>query len=90
VDRKETNGEITRGVYSEQLTVVIGKGAYDEEGHMNTKFLEANGIGPYPRELQRAWDVMRDEAGGNYDFRKDFWKKKQEKGWARSRNPRQR
>ena len=35
VDMKDTNGEISRGTYSEQLTMVIGEGAYDEEGHKN-------------------------------------------------------
>ena len=39
VDMKETNGKITKGIYSEQLTAVIGEGAYDEGGHRNTQFL---------------------------------------------------
>ncbi len=37
--RKERNGEITQGVYSSQLTGIIGQGAYDEEGHRNERFL---------------------------------------------------
>jgi hypothetical protein len=72
VDRKETNGEITKGIYSEQLTAEIGEGAYDEGGHRNTQFLGASGIGPYPREMQRAWDVLRDETGENYGFQEEF------------------
>ncbi len=59
VDKKETNGEITKGIYSEQLTAMIGEGAYDEGGHRNTQFLEATRIGPYPREMQKAWDQER-------------------------------
>ena len=68
VDRTETKGEVTKGVYSEQLTAVIGEGAYDEAGHMNTQFLEATGIGRYPKEMQKAWDELRDEAVDNYGF----------------------
>ncbi len=48
VDKAEPNGEVTKGIYSEQLTTVIGEGAYDEGGHMHTLFLAATGIGPYP------------------------------------------
>ena len=40
VDRKERNGEITVGTYSDQLTGVVGSGAFDEEGHKNSQFLE--------------------------------------------------
>ena len=54
VDKTETNGEVTKGVYSEQLTAVIGEGSYDEAGHKNTRFLEATGIGPYPMEMLKA------------------------------------
>ncbi len=49
-----------------QMTNIIGKGAYDAEGHINTKFLEAQGIGPYPREMRRAWIVIREDAIANY------------------------
>jgi hypothetical protein len=68
VDKKESNGEITKGIYSEELTLVIGEGAYDEDGHMNTQFLEATRIGPYPKEMQKAWDELSDEAADNYGF----------------------
>jgi hypothetical protein len=36
VDKKEGNGEITKGIYSDQLTAVFGEGAFDETGHKNT------------------------------------------------------
>ncbi len=39
---------------------------YDDEGHKNTEFLDAKGIGPYPRELRRAWTMIREEAIANY------------------------
>ncbi len=68
MDRKDNNGEITIGTYSDQLTAVIGKGAFDETCHRNTQFLAATGIGPYPKEMQKAWDTMRDEAMSNYGF----------------------
>ncbi len=74
VDRKATNGEITAGIYSQQLTVVIGEGAYDEDGHKNTQILEATGIGPYPREMQKAWDELKNEAGENYGLQEEFQK----------------
>ena len=51
---------------------MIGERAYDENGHRNTQFLKATGIGPYPREMQMAWDVLRDEAGNNYGFHEGF------------------
>ena len=62
IDRKEKNGEVTVGVYSNQMNHIIGEGAYDTEGHRNTKFLEATGVGPFPREMQQAWTKMRQEA----------------------------
>jgi hypothetical protein len=40
IDRKDDNGEVTVGVYTRQMTHIIGEGAYDAEGHMNTQFLE--------------------------------------------------
>jgi len=72
VDRKESNGEITTGTYSDQLTAVIGEGAYDEDGRKNSMFLEATRVGPYPREMQKAWDALRDEAADNYGFQEGF------------------
>ena len=51
---------------------MIGEGAYDEDGHRNTHFLEATGIIPYPKEMQKAWDELRDEAGDNYGFHEGF------------------
>ena len=36
VDMKERNGEVTKGTYTDQLTEVVGEGAFDEEGHMNS------------------------------------------------------
>jgi hypothetical protein len=66
VDRKERNGEITKGTYSDQLTEVVGEGAFDEEGHRNTKFLRSTTVGPYPGEMQTAWGVLRSEAAANY------------------------
>ncbi len=53
-DRKDISGEITKGTYSDQLTAVIGEGAFDEEGHRNAQFLRATGGGPYPKEMQKA------------------------------------
>ncbi len=66
IDRKDTSGEITRGTYTDQLTAAIGEGAFDEAGHRNARFLEATEVGPYPREMQRAWSTMREEARNNY------------------------
>jgi hypothetical protein len=51
VDRKDSNGEITTGIYSDQLTAAIGEGAFDEAGHNNSHFLEATRIMPYPGEM---------------------------------------
>ena len=55
-----------KGTYSDQLTEVVGARAFDEEGHMNSQFLRSTTVGPYPREMQAAWDVLRDEAAANY------------------------
>ena len=90
VDMMEANGEVTKGVYSEQLTAVIGEGAYDEAGHRNTKFLEATGIGPYPMEMQKAWDELREEAADNYGFQEGLSEEEAKKKWCRSRSPRRR
>jgi len=35
IDITEANGECTPGYYAQKLTEVIGKGAYDGEGHRN-------------------------------------------------------
>ncbi len=49
IDRnKDKNGEVAVGVYARQMTPIIGEGAYDAEGHMNTMFLEAIEVGPFP------------------------------------------
>ncbi len=66
VDRKDRNGEVRKGTYSDQLAEVVGEGAFDEEGHMNFKFLGSTTVGPYPGEMQAAWDVLRNEAATNY------------------------
>ena len=72
MDRNERNGEVTKGTYSDQLTEVVGAGAFDEEGHKNSKFIGSTTIGPYPGEMQAAWDVLRGEAAANYGL---------EEGW---------
>ena len=51
IDREDENGEVTVGVYSRQMTHIIGEGAYDAEGHMNTQFLEATEVGSFPKEM---------------------------------------
>jgi hypothetical protein len=51
---------------------VIGERAYDEDDHKNTQFLEATGTGPFPREMQKAWGELRDEAADNYGCREGF------------------
>ena len=51
---------------------MVGEGAFDEEGHKNSQFLGSTTVGPYPDEIQAAWDVMRDEAAANYGM---------EEGW---------
>ncbi len=66
VDMRESNGEITKGVYAEQLTAVIGEGAYNAENHRNKQFMGATTVGPYPEVMQEAWGVMRRGAATNY------------------------
>ncbi len=68
MDRKDISGEITQGTYSDQLTAVIGEGAFDETVHRNAQVLGATGVGPYPMEMQKAWDALREEAMYNYGF----------------------
>jgi len=65
VDMKENNGEITRGTYSDQLTKMMGEGAFDEDSHKNTQFLRATTIGPCLGEMQKALEVLRNEAAEN-------------------------
>jgi hypothetical protein len=70
IDRKDENGEVTVGVYSRQMTSVVGEGAYDADGHMNTMFLESTEVGPFPREMRQAWTMAREEAARNYGITK--------------------
>ena len=63
---EDENGEVTVGVYSRQMTHIIGEGAYDAEGHMNTHFLEATEVGPCSRDMQQAWARTRQEVAENY------------------------
>jgi hypothetical protein len=51
VDTKDRQGETTVGTYSDQLTGVVGTGAFDEEGHRNSMFLGSTTVGPYPDEM---------------------------------------
>ena len=66
IERKEEKGVVVKGYYTEQLSYVIGKGAYDADGHRNAKFLGEAGIGPYPGSMQRAWAHLRGDASLNY------------------------
>jgi len=72
VDRKESDGDITRGIYSDQLTAVVREGVFDVDGHRNTQILRATTVGPYPSEMQKASEVLRDEAAANYGFQEGF------------------
>jgi len=65
IDRRGPNGEETEGIYSNVLTNSIGMGVYDQNGHMNTRFLHATTLGPYPREIQYAWRHARLDAAHN-------------------------
>ncbi len=69
VDRTEANGECIPGYYTQQLTGVIGAGAYDSEGHMNAQFLNATDVGPYPEACKKAWTGAREEAMSNMGMR---------------------
>ena len=51
IDREDENGEVTMGVYSRQMTHIIGEGTYGADGHWNTKFLGATEVGPFPKEM---------------------------------------
>ena len=78
VDKKERNGKVTKGTYSDHLTEVVGAGAHDEEGHWNTQFLRSTTIGPYLGEMQATWDVLRDEAAANYGL-EEGWREEEAK-----------
>ena len=71
IDNKEDNGEVIPGYYTQQLKEAIGEGAYDNEGHKNTQFLNATDVGPYPGECLRAWKATREEAFHNLGMRDD-------------------
>jgi hypothetical protein len=68
IDREDEIGEVTVGVCPRQMTHIIGEGAYDAEGHRNTKFLEAIEIGPFPREMEQAWARTRQKVAENYSI----------------------
>ena len=70
IDRKAENGEEMPGYYSEHLIGEIGRGAYDQEGHRNEKFLRARNIGPFPKSVEKAWTHIRTEAMQNHGLRK--------------------
>jgi len=80
IDRKEDSGELTKGVYTTQLSGVIGEGAFDKSGNTNIKFLEATTVVPYPRECHEAWDMVRNEAIANYnmasEINRDEWERR--------------
>ncbi len=61
-----------RGTYSDQLTEEVGEGAFDQDGHMNSQFLKTKTVGPYPGEMQKAWERLRSEAAANYGFQEGF------------------
>jgi len=44
IDIRGPNGEETQGFYSNMLTESIGRGAYDQDGHMNVGFLHATNL----------------------------------------------
>ena len=46
IDKRGPNGEETEGIYSSILTNAIGRGAYDQTGHINAGFLQATNVGP--------------------------------------------
>jgi hypothetical protein len=62
IDKMNDHGESLPGYYSQQLTVVIGRGAYDSGGHRNARFLEAKQVGPFPEACGKAWTHIRHEA----------------------------
>ena len=71
VDITEANGECNPGYYTQQLTEVIGEGAYDNNGHGNALFLEARDMGPYPESRKNSWTAAREEAPVNLGMRDD-------------------
>jgi hypothetical protein len=50
------------GYYPEHLTQVLGKGAYDAEGHINAKFMGAAKIEPFLEACKEAWARVMMEA----------------------------
>jgi hypothetical protein len=48
IDMKEENGEVSKGYYNQHLTTEIREGAYNHDGHMDTKLIESQRLGPYP------------------------------------------
>ena len=79
VDRTEANRECIPGYYTHQLREVIGKGAYDNEGHRNAQSLKARDVGPYPKACMNAWTSARDEAITNLGMR-DY---PEQEGWEK-------
>ena len=69
IDKMEDNGDKCKGYHSEQLTNVIGEGAYDNGGHRNAQFMGARNGGPSPGACMRAWKSTRDEAMQNLGVR---------------------
>ena len=65
IDKRGPNGEEIEGVYNNIPTKSIGRGAYDQDGHINVGFLRATNLGPYPREMQYAWRHARLDAAQN-------------------------
>ena len=65
IDIRGPNGEEMEGIYKSILTNSIGRGAYDQNGHMNTGFLHATCMDPYPMEMQCAWRHARQNASHN-------------------------
>jgi len=66
IDRKEDDGVIERGHYSEQLTYVLSVEAYDAAGHRKREFMRATCVGPYPSSMQRSWVHLRGDAALSY------------------------
>jgi len=65
--------------YSEQLTDMIGEGAYDCGGHRNAQFPGATNVGSYPGACMRAWKSARDEAMQILGLRDD----PEQEGWEK-------
>jgi hypothetical protein len=95
MDRKDNNGEITKGTYSDQLTAVIGEGAFDEAGHMNAQFLtpvanwRPRGLDRTPRRCRRHETHYDTKQLTTTASMKEHKRKKRRRGWVylRSRHP---